>query len=520
MKKILLAKALILWAGMASAQQMVKGTVFEDLNNNGKKERREKGIPGVAVSNGAQVVLTDLKGSYKLALGNDNIIFVVKPSGYRPRVTEKNQPLFYHYHKPQGSPADFKYKGVAPTGKLPSAVDFALVQNSEQEEFSVLVFGDPQPYNLQEIEYFSRGIVEEVRGIQGMAFGLSLGDLVGDDLSLHSPYIDAVQKVGIPWYNVMGNHDMNYDAKADSLSDESFEASFGPANYSFNYGNAHFIILDDILYPDPRDGKGYWGGFRKDQMEFIANDLKHVPNDRLVVLAFHIPIKNMHGDFRAEDRQQLFDLLKDYPNTLSMSAHTHLQRNDIYTSEDGWKGSRPHHEYNAGTTSGDWYSGELNEQGVPASTMRDGTPKGYAFLHVKGNQYTIDYKVAGKPADYQMEIFAPNFIPSKRGTSARIYANFFMGRKDSQVEYRIDQGQWKPMNYVEDADPSFLTKMFEWDLSDTLKNGRRPSHPEKSTHLWQVTFPRNLGKGEHLIEVRAKDLFGRIHTGTRKFRVE
>ncbi len=55
----------------------------------------------------------------------------------------------------------------------------------------------------------------------------------------------------------MGNHDMNYDAVADSLSDETFESNFGPANYAFNYGQAHFIVLDNILYPDPRDGNGY-----------------------------------------------------------------------------------------------------------------------------------------------------------------------------------------------------------------------------------------------------------------------
>jgi hypothetical protein len=73
--------------------------------------------------------------------------------------------------------------------------------------------------------------------------------LVGDNLSLQKPYADVMKEIGLPWYNVMGNHDMNYEAKEDMLSDETFESNFGPANYSFNYGNVHFIILDDILYP-------------------------------------------------------------------------------------------------------------------------------------------------------------------------------------------------------------------------------------------------------------------------------
>lgn len=74
----------------------------------------------------------------------------------------------------------------------------------------------------------------------------------------------------------MGNHDMNYDATTDEQSDATFKKNFGPSNYAFNYGNVHFIILDDILYPDPRDGKGYWGGLRPDQLSFIENDLKLV----------------------------------------------------------------------------------------------------------------------------------------------------------------------------------------------------------------------------------------------------
>ena len=33
----------------------------------------------------------------------------------------------------------------------------------------------------------------------------------------------------------------------------------------------------DVLYPDPRDHEGYWGGFTEEQMQFIENDLKTVP---------------------------------------------------------------------------------------------------------------------------------------------------------------------------------------------------------------------------------------------------
>jgi len=474
----------IVFASLISSSafaQNIKGIVYHDLNGNGKRDKKEVGLAGVAVSNGVEVVKTDAKGSYSLPKRESQVIFVIKPSGYQSPLNANNQPLNHFIHKPNGSPADFKFAGSKPTGNLPASVDFPLVKKDENDEFRIFVFGDPQPYTQQEVDFFEKDIVDEVVGIKNVAFGLSLGDLVGNDLSLNSPYIKAVKKIGLPWYNLLGNHDLNFDAKVDSLSDETFEADFGPANYSLNYGKVHFIVLDDVLYPDPRSGKGYWGGFREDQFKFMENDLKHVSKDQLIVLAFHIPLMNNDIDkegnsFRLKDRNRLFELLKDFPHTLSMSAHTHLQRQNFYGKADGWLQEKPHHEYNAGTTSGDWYSGELKDNGTPSSTMRDGTPKGYAFLNLKGNQYSIDYKVAGKNADYQMEVFLPKVVEKRKSTSAGIFVNFFMGAKGDKVSFKVDGGKWNNMNYMETMDPKFLSTLLRFDESDQLLSGRRPSN--------------------------------------------
>lgn len=145
-----------------------------------------------------------------------------------------------------------------------------------------------------------------------------------------------MRKLELPWYNVMGNHNMKLDATSDILSVETFEMNFGSANYAFNYGNAHFIILDNILYPDPRDEKGQWGGYRLDQLQFLENNLKHVPKDKLVVLSQHIQLKDNSGNsYRLGDRQRVFDLLRDYENVLIMSAHTHLQDQIEYSEIHG-----------------------------------------------------------------------------------------------------------------------------------------------------------------------------------------
>ena len=504
-----------------SARSFVTGTVYEDLNRNGRQDRKEKGIAGVAVSNGTDVSLTDASGQYRLSAGDDFIAFVVKPSGYQTALDGFNLPQSYYLHKPAGSPDSF-YKGVNPTGALPASVDFALYKYDEPEAFTALLFGDTQPYNEQEMEYLERGIIAEAQNTGGVSFGITLGDLVGDRLDLHLPYKQAIKQTGIPWYNVMGNHDMNYDAVEDRLSDESFEAGFGPNNYAFNYGKAHFIVLDDMLYPHPLTGKGYWGGLRDDQLAFVMNDLSFVPRDRLIVISMHIPLIDSEGEeaFRDADRQALYGLLKDYPNVLFLSAHTHIQMQHIIGKKQGVDREKPIHEYNVGTTCGDWFSGVLNENGIPVSTMRDGTPAGYAFLRIDGNRYVLDYKVFGKPDDYQIALYHPKTVPFRRSTSASIYANFFMGSPEDTVEYRIDGGVWMKMQQTAEFDPAYYRYVQDWDYLERLAPGRRPSNPVICSHLWKSRITTNLPAGEHRIEVRAKDRFDRMHVAESVYRIE
>ncbi|MFD2596508.1 calcineurin-like phosphoesterase C-terminal domain-containing protein [Sphingobacterium griseoflavum] len=503
----LLAYAL---SGTALAQDVAQGIVYIDANANGVRDKKEVGLSGVGVSNGVQVVQTDAKGYYQLPIQEDQIIFVIKPAGYRLPLDETNHSKFYYIHKPKGSPS-LKFEGVAPTGRLPKSVDFGLQTVVEPTKFSAFVFGDPQAYDDAEMTYFKSAVVDEAKKIKGPLFGISLGDLVGNDLSLHPSYKQTIGEMGIPWYNVIGNHDLNFDVKSDSLSDESFEKLFGPANYAFNVGNTHVIVLDNVLYPHPTTGKGYQGGFRKDQLDFVANDLRFVPTEKLIVLAFHIPLNpDNEAWFRNEDRQRLFDILSAYPYTLSLSAHTHFQQQNFYSDIHGWKGEKPHHEYNVGTTSGDWYSGLLNAQGVPVSTMRDGTPKGYAILHIDGNQYTFDYKVVGKDTAHSIGLFGPAVVAEKYVRRYALYANFYIGAKGDKLRYQVDGGKWKEMERVDDHDPAYTQEVLRFNGTSELVQGRRPSDVVPSTHLWKTSLPK-LAIGRHLIRIEARDTFGRLH---------
>ena len=151
--------------------------------------------------------------------------------------------------------------------------------------------------------------------------------------------------------------------------------------------------------------------------------------------------------------------------------------------------------------------------------MRDGTPPGYAFLNINGNQYDVDYKVAGRESDYQMNIFAPKVVPYKGRTTSQVMVNFFMGSKDDLVEYRIGEGEWRKMHYVSAPDLSYLTKLLEWDFTEELLPGRRPSNPVNSTHVWIGPVPTDLPGGKHIIEIRATDRYGKTHSGKRTYSV-
>jgi len=509
---------------LAQMGQEATGIVFHDLNADGERNRNEPGIYRVAVSNGVDVVLTDTDGRYIIPISDDDIIFVIKPSGFKYPVNEKNLPQFYYIHKPAGSPTTLDYAGVAPTGPLPESVDFGLLTGNHSDQFSIIVFSDPQPYTEQEIGFYDKAIVEELVGIKGFDFGITLGDLVGDRLDFFAPLNKATARIGLPWFHVYGNHDMNFDVDTHVHADETFESVYGPTDFAFNHGKVHFIVLNNVIYPNTYDARLYVGGLRDDQFQFIENTLRHVPKDHLVVICTHIPLFDEHpliDSFRDDHLKRLFALLKDRPYTFSMSGHTHTQRHHYFTKEDGWLQERPHHHFNVATASGDWWSGEKDEKGIPDAMMRDGSPKGYTFIHFDGNQYSFDFIAAGQPEHFKMRIYGPRAVPQNvRRFRGEFFVNFFQGSENCIVEFKVNDGDWRPMMYVVLQDPYVAEIGQYWDNRLTFQYGiRRPSNPFPSFHLWRVRAPTQLPLGKNIFHVRITDKQGRIHYDQKEFEV-
>ncbi|HBH22134.1 MAG TPA: metallophosphoesterase [Cytophagales bacterium] len=518
-------------------EQPAKGFVYHDENENRVKDASEKGIGGVLVSNGTELVQTNEQGQYEIPVSDDAIIFVVKPKDWMTPVNEDNLPQFYYLHKPNGSPGNFIYKGVAPTGELPEEINFPLHMATGSDQFKMVVFGDPQPYNIEDIDFLADDIIPELIGRNDLTFGMTMGDIVGDSLDLFSPLNQTVSKIGIPWYNVLGNHDVNYMAPDDKLSDDTYERVFGPATYAFVYGDVHFIVVDDVIHESKVGSRKYVGGLRPDQFDFVSNYLSTVPKEDLVVLTMHIPLAQ-HGDsFRKSDQKKLFDLLKDFPHTLSISAHTHVHDNRFFhQGSSDWQQATPHHHFNVGATSGSWWNGMRNETDIPHTMMRDGTPNGYSFITFKGTDYIIDWKVAGSDNDHQMNIHVPRGIVANSSDTTLLTVNFFNGSEQSTLEYRVKGlTDWRAMDRVDKYDPYYKMIAKRWEHFIRLKfseqwkkdtatasmpfPGSRMPRPQTSTHIWEANIGTDWPEGRHIIEVKAEDRYGRTFTAYHTMRV-
>ncbi len=492
-----------------------RGTVYEDRNRNGQRDAGEAGLPGVRVSNQRDVVVSDRRGRWELPAEDDTVFFVIKPRGYMPPVDRHRLPRFSYVHKPAGSPPNLKYPGVAPTGPLPESIDFPLYRQVEPGTFKAVFLGDTQPRDVREVNYFRDSIVPELVGTDA-AFGVTLGDVVFDDLGVFEPHNAAVALIGIPWWNVLGNHDQNYDVATDRDADETFTRVFGPNYYSFDHGPVHFIALDDVEWGGAKPaGTGtYTAGLDARQLEFVRNDLALVPDRQLVVLMMHIPLTDVGN------RGELYRLIEKRRYALSISGHTHWHEHRFITEADGWRGREPHHHIVTVTACGSWWTGAPNEAGIPHATMRDGAPNGYAIVSFDGRRASLTYKAAGLPTDRQMNVILPATITAGQSAPALLYVNVFDGSERSVVDYRIDgRGPWVRLDQAKEPDPSYLARQVaELANPPAIPPFRKMGNPIASPHLWKAPLP-SLPSGEHRIEVRARDLQRRVFRAEQTFEV-
>ncbi len=381
--------------------ETIRGVVFEDGDGNGKRSAGEAGIPGVMVSNGLIVVRTDADGAYELGVRPDMNLTLVQPSGWTTPTDHRRVPQFFYIHKEGGTPETLRFGGLPDTGPAPAEVNFPLRRSGGDPRFRVAVIGDSQTYSHTEVGYFRDSAITDLMRYGGAVdLMLYIGDVMGDDLELLDRLLQIGATVGAPQYLVHGNHDLDFDARSDAHSADSWRRLYGPEYYAFERGEVLFVVLDNVVYPSPEEDGSYNGKVGQIQMAWLENLLGLVSPERKVVFAHHIPFVSFtdsHSRRHQTDNLEELHRLVSGRSALSLSGHTHTLEN-LAPGESfaGWEEKTgvkvlPFRHIIAGATSGSWYQGDYDVFGVPMSLQRLGSPKGVLLLDFQDRKVMETY---------------------------------------------------------------------------------------------------------------------------------
>ena len=300
---------------------------------------------------------------------------------------------------------------------------------------------------------------------------------VWDELQLFPEYNNAVGKRGIPFFQCIGNHDMDYNKGGDETSDNSFQQMYGPTHYSFNRGKVHYAVMDNVRYLGK--DREYDGYFSQNQLDWLQKDLSFVPKDHLIILCVHIPVHN-----GVENNEELYAILQDRKVHI-MSGHTHYHRNVIKENI---------YEHNHGTVCGAWWTGPV---------CGDGTPCGYGVYKVNGTELSWHYQATGESVDHQMKIFV-----NDSGDQKLVQVNIWNHDPEWKTEYWIDGSNKGSLEQVEAFDPMAYATL----LGPDLPKPRGFAEPRKTEHMFKAMAPATTTE----IKVIATDRFGKKYTATHK----
>lgn len=451
----------------------------------GRVRSRGRGVTGVTVTDGHSVVSTDRDGRYELvSSAAQRFLSICLPAGYRIPVSTTG--------------TAWLHRAIAPDahGEMSALFDLEPLDVSDHAH-AFLVLADPQTQDMTEVGFLHTQTVPDVRTAVGALsglpmFGVGCGDMMFGNLELFPEWERAVAHMGVPFFQVVGNHDIVFDERADARSTATFERHFGPTYYSFDRGAVHYVVLDDVmlrLYD-----VDYFGFVDERQLTWLAADLARVERGRPVVVFVHIPTQSTPGrrngapmpdvHYVVTNREALYRLLEPYAAHI-MCGHTH-------ENEHVFEGRV--HEHVHGTVCGAWWSGPI---------CSDGTPNGYAIYEVRGEEFRWRYKSTGLDASHQMRVYAHGADPR---APDEIVANVWGWDPQWTVVWYEDSERRGAMSRRTGLDPLAVTLYTGSDLPPR----RKWVEPTQTAHLFYAPASR----GAREVRVEATDRCGRVYTGT------
>lgn len=474
-------------------------------------------VAGAVVTDGFTHSETDINGNFRFESPcpfRVRFVSVRIPSDYLP-VLKKGVPTFFST-VPQ-------YKG-----KERKANITLIKRKSSADSYSMMMIADPQahfytPENKSEnIGYAGTDVWKDmfsdmkktVSASQVPFYGMCLGDIAALSVgaksaypSVYLEYCKGIETLGIPFFNVVGNHDhlLNNEVETDDESVLTYEDFFGPRNFSFDLGQVHHIVMDNSIYI-----KGYRRypviyGLEDEYLTWLKGDLARVPKDMPVMLYMHANLFNENGVLNlvyeglpgAYKLDELLAALQGFDKLYVWAGHTHAgEFIGKVESPDNPSGIET---FIVGRGTG----GYANEHICP-----EGTPRGYVIMDVDGKDISWRYHVqlteeapfrGKKQPDLKLKTTENNQIRAySRGSYGDdcVYANVYLWDKHWQMPVlRIgDQVYTMTRDDVYDLSYKELILAYQpWSKKKLNYSGRR-------THSFMVRVPQEAS-GEGTVEV-------------------
>ena len=482
LKQAALASAALTLPSSFAAQAVTARTAADAVRIQGRVRADGQGLADVRVTDGIRIVQTDADGRFTLpSTTRQPFAYITPPAGH---VIPQNEPGTARF-----------YRRIEPNANGTATAQFDLQPlDGGDEQHAFFALADPQTEDMTEIERFHQQTVPDVQAraqvLDRPAFGVGCGDLMFDNLELFPEYERAVQRMGVPFFQVIGNHDLDFASPTDPGSAHTFREYFGPTYYSFDRGAVHYVVLDDVFW----NGDNYFGYLDAVQLDWLAKDLSYLDAGQPVIVFTHIPPLSTRFRRAGEsqpspsvsvsNRARLYELLDPFDAHI-IAGHTHESE---HRYENG------PHEHVIGATCGAWWSGSI---------CYDGTPKGYAFYEVDGTDIQWRYQSTGHDADHQMRLYPAGSDPS---APDELIANV----------WDADDG-WTIVWYEDGVRKGKMARRTGTDpLSEELHRGgdlpeRRPwVDPVPTDHL----FYAPVSDDAETVRVEATDRFGRTYAAT------
>ena len=371
-----------------------------------------KGVPNVLVSDGELIVKTDANGIYQLKSAKKwKYVFVILPSGYE--VPAQGILPEFHAALSQGA-------GVA------ERRDFQLVK-VDNDKFTLFVLGDMHLANrngdLNQFKGVATTLNSCIAKAGGSRYCLTLGDMTWDlywysNSYTFPQYLETANThfQDIAFFHTMGNHDNDMNSVGDYEKAFRYTRDIAPTFYSFNLGQVHFIVLDNIDYNNVGTGADNRGEYVLDytaeQMAWMSKDLSFVDKATPVVITSHAPLSRPTGASSFNDKymsgadsageanmSDFISALSGY-NVHFLSGHTHNVFNRRHNASFT--------EHNEGAICASWWWSGKETPGLHLS--QDGTPGGFAVWEFNGKQIRHHYQAAGHDENYQFRAYDMNEV--------------------------------------------------------------------------------------------------------------